>query len=401
MNPFVYGLPQTTFNQLITVIMKKLYPLSTLVCAILLTHGAQAQTGGTYTAVRDGNWHVTSGPNVWDPSGEPPTNCSNCLITINSGVTVTLNAHLVLSNSSTLQMGSTGSNAIATLQIPASGGTDWATGYNIILPNDGSTPANKIFLVRASDKVNATGSGTYDGVLTSFITSGVTTYFKQLGEAPSGFVETTVASNSPASYGNSLAGTVTLSANGTLPITLTDFDAAVSGGEVSLTWKTLMEQNSSRFDIERSSNGGTKWEVIGTVAAKGQSITVVNYAFTDGNPGSGTIQYRVHEYDLDGRPSVSDIKVIRLSTLATISIFPNPAKDYVNVSLPVSEATAGAVSIRLIGQSGQVLAEKNVKGAGGTILSFPVSSYAPGNYLVQVVAADGTRQVNKVLITKQ
>ncbi|MDO6432564.1 T9SS type A sorting domain-containing protein [Flavitalea sp. BT771] len=381
--------------------MKKLYPLSALVSVILLTHGAQAQTGGTYTAVRDGNWHVTSGPNVWDPSGEPPTNCNNCAVIINSGVTVTLNTHVVLSGSSTLQVGSAGSGAIANLLIPASGGTDWATGYNVILPNDGSSPANRILLIRASDKINASSAGTYDGVLTSFITSGVTTYFKQLGNAPSGFVETTVASNSPAAYGTTLAGEVTLSANGTLPVTLEDFDAAVSGGEVSLTWKTAMEQNSSRFDIERSSNGGAKWEVIGSVAAKGQSITVVNYAFTDANPGSGTLQYRLHEYDLDGRPALSDIKVVRLSTLATVSIFPNPAKDYVNVSLPVSEATAGAVSVRLFGQSGQLLAEKNVKGAGGTILSFPVSSYAPGNYLVQVVTADGARQVNKVVISKQ
>jgi len=381
--------------------MKKLYPLTAIAAVILLTHGAQAQTGGTYTAVRDGNWHVTSGPNVWDPSGEPPTNCNNCAIIINPGVTVTLNAHLVLAGGSLLQIGSAASGSPTNLLIPASGGADWATGYNVILPNDGSTPTNKISLFRASAKINASSAGTYDGVLTSYITSGVTTYFKQLGNAPNGFVETTVASNGPAAYGNTLTGPVNLSASGTLPITLTDFNAAVSGGEVNLTWKTQMEQNSSRFDIERSSDGGAKWEVIGTVAAKGQSITVVNYAFTDANPGSGTLQYRLHEYDLDGRPSLSDIKVVRLATLATISIFPNPAKDYVNVSLPVSEATAGSVSVRLFGQSGQLLAEKNVKGAGGTILSFPVSSYAPGNYLVQVTTADGARQVNKVLISKQ
>ena len=380
--------------------MQKLYPLTAFVAVTLLTLGAQAQTGGTYTAVRNGSWHVTSGPNVWDPSGEPPVNCNNCAITINSGVTVTLNTHLTLSGGSSLKVGSDASSA-SVLMIPTSGGADWATGYNIILPNDGSTPTNRVFLNDGTAFVSATSAGTYDGVLTSYITSGVTTYFKQLGNAPSGFVETTVASNSPASYGKTLAGPVTLSANGTLPVMLTDFDAAASNGEVSLTWKTQMEQNSSRFDIERSSNSGAKWEVIGKVAAKGQSTSVVNYAFTDATPGSGTLQYRVHEYDLDGRPTLSEIKVVRLTALATISIFPNPAKDYVNVSLPVSEATSGAVSIRLFGQSGQLLAEKNVKGAGGTILSFPVSNYAPGNYLVQVVTADGARQVSKVLISKQ
>ena len=103
---------------------------------------------------------------------------------------------------------------------------------------------------------------------------------------------------------------------------------------------------------------------------------------------------------MDGRPTLSPIKIIRTTPLADVTIFPNPARDYVNVSLPVSEATAGMVSIRLFGQSGQLLAEKRVQAAGGTIQSFPVSSYAPGNYLVQVVTADGAKQVSKVVVSK-
>jgi len=55
---------------------------------------------------------------------------------------------------------------------------------------------------------------------------------------------------------------------------------------------------------------------------------------------------------------------------------------------------------RLFGQSGQLLAERNVTGAGGTIQSFAVSNYPPGNYLIQVTTADGAKQVNKVMISK-
>jgi len=378
--------------------MHKLYPLATMLAMTLLIHGAQAQTGGTYTAVRNGNWHTTSGVNPWDPSGEPPANCINCLIIINSGTTVTLNTHMTLSGGSTLQVGSDGSSA-AVLLIPSSGGVDWATGYNLILVNDGNS--NLLKLHDGSSFINASSAGTYDGVLTAFVSGSSTSYFKQLGNSPGGFVETTVASNSPAAYGKTLTGSATLSSTGTLPITLTNFDAVLNNGAVELTWTTLIEQNSDHFDIERSSNGGNSWEVIGKVAAKGISATAVNYSFTDANPGSGTLQYRIHGYDLDGRPTLSPIKVIRTTPLANISIFPNPAKDYVNVSLPASEATTGTVSVRLIGQSGQLLVERRVSGAGGTILSIPVSSYAPGNYLVQVVAADGSKQVNKVVISRQ
>jgi hypothetical protein len=381
--------------------MNKLYPLATFMSAILLINGANAQTGGTYTAVRNGNWHVTSGPNVWDPSGEPPVNCLDCQITINSGVTVTLNTHITLSGGSKLTVGSDGSSA-SVLQIPASTGLQWTDSYNIILPNDGSPSPNSLVIHDNLAFVNPSSSGRHDGVLTSYISGSTVMYFKKLGNAPDGFSDTAAVSFSPAAFKNTaLSGPITLTSAGTLPIFLTGFDAVVNNDAVYLTWTTQFEQNSDHFDIERSSNGGAKWDVIGKAAAKGNSTIAVNYSFTDANPGGGTLQYRVHGYDIDGRSTLSLIRIVRLTPLATISIFPNPAKDYVNVSLPVAESTAGNVSVRLFGQSGQLLAEKNVTGAGGTILSFPVGNYAPGNYLVQVVTADGARQVSKVLISKQ
>lgn len=382
--------------------MNKLYPLATLLATLLLIQGAsQAQTGGTYTAVRNGKWDpATPSENPWDLSGNPPAKCINCAIIINSGVTVKLNAHVELTGGSTLTIGSDASSA-AVLQLLTSTGVQWDDSYNIILPNDGSNPTNSLIIHDNLAFVNAGTAGRHDGVLTSFTSGSSTTYFKKFGSAPDGFVDTTAVSFSPPTYGaGTMSGPVTLTATGTLPITLTGFDAVVNNGAVDLTWTTQFEQNSDHFDIERSSNGGAKWDVIGKVAAKGYSALPVNYSFTDANPGSGTVQYRIHGYDMDGRPTLSPIKIIRTAPLANVTIFPNPAKDYVNVSLPVSEATTGMVSIRLFGQSGQLLAEKRVQGAGGTIQSFPVSSYAPGNYLVQVVTADGARQVSKVVISK-
>src|SRR5580658_10197236 len=116
--------------------MKQFYPFATILLATLtLSFATIAQTysGGTYTAVRTGyNWHTPSGPNAWDPNGEPPANCSNCLITINSGVTVTLNTSVTLSNSSMLVIGTDPASA-AELRIIASNGSGWANSYNIII----------------------------------------------------------------------------------------------------------------------------------------------------------------------------------------------------------------------------------------------------------------------------
>jgi hypothetical protein len=309
---------------------------------------------------------------------------------------VTLNTHVTLSGGSILQVGSDGS-AAAALLIPSSGGTDWASSNNIILPNDGSNPVNAMKLADGISFVNAATASTYDGVLTSFTSGGSTTYFKQLGNAPNGFIETTVASNGPAAYGTGVSGPKTLSATGTLPITLVDFQAVVNEGAVDLSWTTMLESNADHFDVERSADGA-KWDVIGTVKAKGNSSVATSYSFTDGNPGSGTLEYRVHGYDKDGRPTLSPVKSVRTTAVANVSVYPNPATNYVNIAIPAAETTA--VNIRLIGLSGQLLAEKNVANAGGTVQTFTVNNYPPGNYLIQVLHSDGTKQVSKVLISR-
>lgn len=374
---------------------KLFYPLATLLLgSLILTTGALAQTytGGTYTAVRNGNWHTTSGPNAWDPNGEPPANCINCKIVITN--VVHLNTSVTLSGGSLLDIDGSGTQ----LMVDNSGGADWASSFNVILMNDNSNPTNTIKATNGGIGNAAGGDNSFDGFFTAF-SSSPTIYFKQVGNGPSAYSGTTVI-NSRNSTVNILSPGGSLTANGTLPINLVDFAAVVNNGAVDLSWRTLTEGNSDHFDIERSTNGGSKWDVIGHVAAQGYSGTPVNYSFTDAAPGSGTIQYRVHAYDRDGRPTFSVVQTVRTTPIVSVSIYPNPAKDYVNVALPVSEATTGTVHIRLIGQSGQLLAEKSVTGAGGTIQSFAVSNYAPGNYLIQVATADGTKQVSKVVLSR-
>jgi hypothetical protein len=72
----------------------------------------------------------------------------------------------------------------------------------------------------------------------------------------------------------------------------------------------------------------------------------------------------------------------------------------VNVTLG-GEGATGNMSIRLISQSGQLLLEKKVNNTGGTTVTFPVSSYPQGNYLIQVTGQDGTQQISKLFISRQ
>ena len=375
--------------------MKQLYSAALVVltfCFITLSTSAQ-YSGGVYTAVQPGNWHTTSGPGIWQ-SAEPPSNCVNCQIIINVNGTVTLNTTVTLSSTSQLVLGGAGNTTV--LSIGNSNSADFANSFSIIMANDGSD--NKLKMDNSNTIVNASGAGTYDGILTSFTSGGSTTYFKQVGNKPNGFVDNSIASNGNASYGNVLAGAQNLNSQGTLPIILEEFTAVVDKNSVDLAWTTALEINSDHFTVESSTNAGAGWSTIGTIPAAGNSATVTGYSFVDGHPAQGTTEYRLVLVDRDGRTAYSPVKAVRIGQIAAVSVYPNPASDYVNVSL--SGEASGSANIRLVNLAGQVLLEKTVTNAGGTTVPLTVSSYPAGNYLVVVTASDGSKQVNKILISK-
>jgi hypothetical protein len=207
------------------------------------------------------------------------------------------------------------------------------------------------------------------------------------------------ACSNPALYGPaSLTSGGTLPSN-TLPVILSGFSARSNGdGTAGLTWETEMEQNASRFEIERSADG-SNWSEIGTVNAKGNSSSVSSYSYTDMNLLSGVNYYRLKMVDLDRSAVYSEVKVVQGTMVSHITFFPNPAKEYVNVTL--GGASTGTVTVRLVSQSGAVLQEKSVPGVAGTIVTFPLQQVASGMYVLYVSARDGVHESSKLLINRQ
>lgn len=372
--------------------MKPVYTLAVVLAILFFVNDTSAQnyTGGTYTAVRSGSWVAAPGPNfIWDPTGQPPSTCNNCHITINDGLTVTMNSDITLSGNSLLSVG-TDATSKTTLNIPFSS--------NIAPPTPFPLPSayNRISLVYGdlasvvisndSSSVNPAAAGPFDGVFLAVPTPGANNaffYIQRLGPNAQ-WANPTSAVFGPGS----------LSSIGVLPIELGDFQAAKHENEVNLTWNTSLEINSDHFDIQRLSPSG--WETIGQVEAKGNSSTTVEYSFTDDKTGTGANEYRIQSVDRDKKYSYSEIKVITLEPLS-VSLFPNPATDFVYVNL--GKTPSGTQSIRLISQTGQLLFEKKAENLGGTIVPLVVSNYPQGNYLIVVTGANGSRQVSKLFIS--
>jgi len=199
----------------------------------------------------------------------------------------------------------------------------------------------------------------------------------------------------PAALTTSNAGLVVVSVN-TLPIILSGFTATTNtDGSAKLVWETKLEQNSSRFEIERSATG-SDWSTVGTVQAKGNSATATSYSYTDGSPLQGANYYRLKLIDLDGSAVYSEVRVIETAAIGHISFFPNPARDYVNVTL--GGVNASTATVRIINLAGAVLQEK--KAQAGTTVTFSLQQYTTGFYVLSVMSSDGTHESSKLLINR-
>jgi uncharacterized repeat protein (TIGR03803 family) len=140
-----------------------------------------------------------------------------------------------------------------------------------------------------------------------------------------------------------------------LPVQWLTFTAQKKQQTVLLNWQTAQEQNSDRFEIERSANG-ISFNKIGSVTAAGNTTNVSDYSFTDYHPLNGTNFYRLKQIDIDGKFTYSRTVSVDFGDIARISVFPNPASDHLNVRWGNDSYT----TIEVLDASGKLMLQKGI-----------------------------------------
>jgi hypothetical protein len=173
--------------------------------------------------------------------------------------------------------------------------------------------------------------------------------------------------------------------NAGLALRLLDFNGTKASTGVKLNWKVENERNYTNFTVERSTDGGKTFEVIGGLSSNGNGV----YTLTDKNPAAGTDQYRLKQEDINGTISYSKpVNVMYANTTSvadnSLTVFPNPVSDVVNVSIKrVLKTDADAIyTIKITNATGIV-----VKTAISNKPSWQdnVSNLYPGTYFIQVI----------------
>ncbi|HEU0063400.1 MAG TPA: T9SS type A sorting domain-containing protein, partial [Flavisolibacter sp.] len=147
-----------------------------------------------------------------------------------------------------------------------------------------------------------------------------------------------------------------------LPINLTTFTGHLNDQNVTLNWQTASEQNAKDFELEKSTDG-SRYRKIGTVPAKGNSFTTLNYEYNDQDVHELNY-YRLRMNDKDGKSRLSSVVVIKNSGIVQKIRIVNPFKNEIDVSFTKSP---GQVKLTLYSLSGVKIAEKSFPGTSDFI----------------------------------
>lgn len=213
-------------------------------------------------------------------------------------------------------------------------------------------------------------TGAWYGLLDAGGASYATSVYKTNTSA---FNLTTQSFNTPGTYtlnlsANKLSGcavayqTALVTVAAALPVSLLDFNGVYAGTVVNLEWSTSSEQNTARFEIEKSTDGNA-YAAIGSVQAAGNSQVLTRYHFTDPAPGAGMLYYRLKIVDLDGSARYSKIITLKTGNAIALSARPNPFTN--EIVLQVDLAQKQAVTVSLFDDAGKQVYLYKAEGGGG------------------------------------
>jgi hypothetical protein len=149
-----------------------------------------------------------------------------------------------------------------------------------------------------------------------------------------------------------------------------------------VNWQ-VQESNVENYILEKTTNNA-QWITIANIKSKGDGIN--SYSFTEATPLQDITYYRVRQVDKDNRESYSlIIKISASSTAFTISVFPNPSKNIVNVR----NARIGS-TIVVTDLSGRILKQSVVR---QNDFSINIYHFAKGVYLFKI----GSEVVQKII----
>lgn len=201
--------------------------------------------------------------------------------------------------------------------------------------------------------------------------------------------------------------TISNSINKEPGVKYSSFDAYTLNNTVAnITWTTESETDNDHFEVERSFDQKDFKTIALVFGAEGNVLTTSKYSFADNAKDISShkaVYYRLKQFDLDGKVTYSDIKLVRFGigtgtdTKTSVQIFPNPCTEKVTVNFESKEN--GMAEVRMVNTKGQIIATNQsliVRGYNKIQLT-DLNAQLAEIYMVDVIVNGNLRGTQKVI----
>lgn len=147
-----------------------------------------------------------------------------------------------------------------------------------------------------------------------------------------------------------------------LPLTLIRFNAVLQRGMPTLEWETMNEKNMLRFEVERSS--GNNFSKIGEQPALNHSQNI--YRFSDPQPLTGTIFYRLKMINIDGGYSYSNVIAVKTDGQLQVRFYPSILTRGQPLTVQMTNLEKGDYMVYAYNSFGQLVHAEKIANAGGS-----------------------------------
>jgi hypothetical protein len=141
-----------------------------------------------------------------------------------------------------------------------------------------------------------------------------------------------------------------------LPVEWLSFTTTEDNGIVSLQWSTATELNNTGFEVQRQAQDENLWLNLGFVESAEVGTQINQYQFQDLRPLQGENRYRLKQIDQNGAFSYSELRTVFVGTGKTkLQIFPNPAREELNVQLNYLDQSIETISLQVFDLQGRLV----------------------------------------------
>lgn len=177
---------------------------------------------------------------------------------------------------------------------------------------------------------------------------------------------------------------------------LVSFTGNKQQGAMVLTWTVQNESDVYTFDLERSTDGGKTYTVIGTV----QSASKGTYQVTDPQPVYGDNLYRLKQSDVNDAITYSDIVTLTYdmpqAAETTINVYPNPASNKINIDF--TQTILNPLEVYVINSNGKQVIKSKFNAAQH--IEQEVGNLTTGIYIVDVYDTASNKKISSLKFIK-